>query len=595
MSGKFSEVLESVFKLEENEGPNKIISLEEAVRQHIKPGMEVYIGTSYYHPNALINEIIRQYWGTHPKFTLIAPGVTGVDINLVQSGLVDKAITSYAGDAYPTPRPNLAITRAYREKRLQIEEWSLLSVTQRLIAGALGIGFMPTNSVIGSSMAEENKETFKVVDDPFENTKKRGLLKALEPDICILHGWAADRCGNTIVLPPYGPLGSLGWGALASKNGVVVTVEKIVSTDFIRKHSPFVLLPGHCVKSVSLVPFGAHPDGMANIGIKEFEAYEKDYDFFSDLRKATQKAETHNAWIKEWILDCKTHEDYLHKLGYEKVLFLKGKADEDSWQYELESLEDEISTSEECNPIEIMAVIASRKIKDKVIENDYETILAGIGVANLAAWMAYYQLREEGHYVSLMAEVGFFGYAPRAADPFIFNFANLPTCRMLTDVVDVLGVFTGGENNRCLGSLGAGQIDKYGNMNSTKMSEQVYLTGSGGANDVTSSASEVVVTAEQSRNRFVEKVPYTTCCGDKVKMLVSTMGVFEKLGDDCEFTLTQYFRNPALTHTETIDKIRENCGWDLKVFASITEVSPPTLKELEMLRMFDPRRNFIGV
>ena len=593
MSGKFTEILETTFKMEENEGPDKVVGFKEAVKRHIKPGMKLHIAVSYYSPHAMISEIIRQYWRTKPEFTLIVAGVIGNTINLIQSGLVNKVITTYLGDDYPAPRPNLAITRAYREKRLQIEQWSLLTYTMRLMAGAMDIGFIPTNSIMGSTMAEENEESFKVIDDPFGGARKFGLLKALKPDISIVHGWAADCYGNTILLPPYGPL-TPSAGALPSKNGVLVSVERIVSTDFIRRHSPFVVIPGHCVKSVSLVPFGAHPKGMSNIGIEEFEAYGEDYDFINDFQRATQDPETHNAWIKEWILDCETHEDYLRKVGYERLLFLKGKADEDSWKYELESLEDKISGGAEYNATEIMAVIASRKIRDKVIENGYNAILAGVGIANLAGWMAYYQLRKENYYVNIMAEVGFLGYTPRPGDPFIFNFGNLPTCKMLTDVENVLGIFVGSEGNRCLGLLGAGQIDKCGNINSTKISEKIYLTGSGGANDVASTACEVMAVVEQSRNRFVEGVPYITCRGDKVKILVSTMGVFEKLGDAPEFMLTQYFPISGLTPTETINRIRENCGWDLKVFPNITEVDAPTVKELVMLRLFDPRGNFIG-
>jgi len=48
-------------------------------------------------------------------------------------------------------------------------------------------------------------------------------------------------------------------GALGSQKGIIATVEKIVSTEFIREHSSFVSVPAYFVKSVSVVPFGAHP------------------------------------------------------------------------------------------------------------------------------------------------------------------------------------------------------------------------------------------------------------------------------------------------------------------------------------------------
>ena len=590
--GRFEKLIETTFRLEEEEGPEKLIGLNKAVREHIKPKMKLHLSSSYYYPNAIINEIIRQFAGKSPAFTLINKGININTINFLTTGLVDKVITTFHGDVYPVPRPNPAINKVYRENRVNFEDWSLYSFTQRLMAGALGLGFIPTNSIAGSSMANENQDAFRLIDDPFEEEGTSGVLKALNPDISVLHGWAADTYGNTILLPPYG---TLPWGAMASKKGVLVSVEKIVSTHFIRKHSHFVMLPGHFVRSVSLVPFGAHPQGMSNLGIEEFDTYEWDYEFIDDFQKATRKPEDHQRWIKRWVLDCNSQEDYLQKLGDKKILFLKGKAHSDSWMHELRSIENRISQSQQYNPIEMMTVAASRMLKEKVIQNSYNVILSGAGTANLAAWMGYYQLKEEGHYVNLAAEMGFLGYAPRPVDPFIFSFKNLPSCKMLTDVVNILGIFVGGSNNRCIGSLGAGQIDKYGNINSTKISNELYLTGSGGSNDVASSAAETIVTIEQSADRFLERISYITCPGDSVRTLISTMGVFEKLGSENEFTLTQYFPDPEVSgHQKIVEKIKQKCGWELKVSNNVTEVTPPTQKELEILRLFDPRGYFIG-
>jgi acyl CoA:acetate/3-ketoacid CoA transferase alpha subunit/acyl CoA:acetate/3-ketoacid CoA transferase beta subunit len=593
MMGRFGGLIETVFKLDAREGPDKVTPLRQAVKQHIKPKMKLHLASSYYYPNAAINEIIRQFWGKTTDFTLITKGVNLNTINFLTGGLVKKVITTFHGDVYPVPKPNPAITRAYVEDKIKIEDWSLYSYTLRLMAGALGFGFMPTNSITGSSMAQENQEAFKLINDPFEGEGKSGILKALIPDISVLHGWAADPYGNTIILPPYG---TLPWGAMASRQGVLVTVERLVSTDFIRKYSHFVVLPGHLVKSVSVVPFGAHPHGMSNLGLKEFDSYEQDYDFMNDFQEATKNAETHYRWMKEWILDCEGQEHYLQKVGHKRILFLNGKANEDSWIHELRSLENDISRSKQYNPVEMMTIVTSRVLVEKVLKENYQVILSGAGSANLAAWIGYYKLKEKGYYVNLAAEMGFLGYAPRPVDPFIFSFKNLPGCTMLTDVVNTLGVFVGGSCNRSIGSLGAGQIDRYGNINSTKISKEIYLTGSGGSNDVSSTAAEVVVSVEQSLNRFVESIPYITSPGYRVKTVVSTMGIFERSGDNQELVLTRYFPDPLLSRPqEIVEKIRQNCGWPLKISKNLNRVTPPSQKELEILRLFDPRGYFIGV
>jgi len=260
----------------------------------------------------------------------------------------------------------------------------------------------------------------------------------------------------------------------------------------------------------------------------------------------------------------------------------------------LEQLADEISVSEEYNPVEMMAVVGARKMKEKVIRGNYKTILAGVGISNLSAWLAYYDLRNEGYDLELTAEIGFYGYAPRPGDSWIFSFYNIPYCKRATDIADILGLVTGGENNRALGALGGGQIDKYGNVNSTKVPRERFLVGSGGSNDVASAAKEVVVVINQTRGRYLEQVPYITYPGDRVSTLVSTMGVFEKLGDDKEFTLTECFPDPKLSTLEQrIKQIKEHCGWELKVAPKVKDAPPPTLDELRLLRLFDPKGYYL--
>jgi hypothetical protein len=69
------------------------------------------------------------------------------------------------------------------------------------------------------------------------------------------------------------------------------------------------------------------------------------------------------------------------------------------------------------------------------------------------------------------------------------------------------------------------------------------------------------------------------------------MGVFEKLGDDSEFTLTKYFADHKLaTAEDMVRKVVENCGWPLKIAPDISVVQPPTLEELMIIRLLDPKR-----
>ena len=593
MKERVKGILEKNFKVRKDEGTDKVCDLSEAIGKNIKPGMTIHFcQTGVRWCAAAIYELTRQFWGKNPAFTLVGISLNHPIAVLVHGGLAKKLITSYCGDPYYTPGPNAAFQRAYREKTTEIENWSILTVPLRLKAAAMGVAFMPTKSLIGSSMEEENREDFIVMDDPFLSGEKVGLVRALYPDISVTHGWAADRYGNTLLLPPY--FDNM-YGCMASKNGTIVTVEKIVSTDYIRQYSHLMKLPGDYVTAVCEVPFGAHPSGLSNRGIGDFPVYSEDYDFVNAACEAAKDPEEFDRWINEWVLGCRDHNDYVRKVGYDRILHLKGRVHPDSWQYDTEALTKEYD-SPAYTPLEMAVVACGRKTRERIRENDYRTILAGAGIANLAAWLAYFSLQEEKFDIELMAEMGLYGYTPTPFDPAVFNHRNFHSCKAITDTHDVMGIFLSGSRNRCLGTLGVAEIDKYGNINTTKIPEKrLYIVGSGGANDIASSAREVVAIAVQAKNRFLDQVSYITSPGKNVKTLVSTLGLFEKIGAGREFTLTGYFRNPRFTTPEDhIRHIKDNCSWNLKVSPHPREIPPPNLEELILLRMFDPRRYYLG-
>ncbi len=590
----YQEIINRVVPIKANEGRNKLCGLKEAVARHIKPGMSIHFGQAGVRwATATIYEIARQFWGKSPGFTLIGVGMNHPTAVFLYGRLAKKLIVSYCGDSYPTPGPNAAFQRAYRDKTVEFENWSILTLPLRLKAAAMGVGFLPTNSILGSSMAVENSDSFLEMEDPFRPGEKIGLVKALAPDVSILHGAVADPYGNTIFLAPN--VENV-YGAMASRLGAIVTVEKVVSTEYIRRYSHLVKLPGQYVLTVSEVPFGGHPSKHPQRGLEDFEGYGEDYEFISEAKEAAKDEETLKAWIDQWVLGAPEHEAYLQRLGRKRLLYLKGKIQDDSWEVEFRDLRGSFSDSEEATRAEMAIVVGSRMLQQKVKERGYRSILCGAGMANLAGWMAYYQLREAGTDMDIMAEAGMFGYAPRPGDPTTFNTRNFPSCKMLTDLHHVMGIFAGGARNRCIGSLGAGQIDRFGNINSTKVpGKGIYMVGSGGANDIASSAREVVVTAIQRPGTFVAEVPYITSPGKRVRTLVSTMGVLEKKEEGQELLLTGLFPNPKCRgEEETVRYIKDNCGWELKVARNVVWVNLPSLRELMLIRIFDPERKFLG-
>jgi acyl CoA:acetate/3-ketoacid CoA transferase alpha subunit/acyl CoA:acetate/3-ketoacid CoA transferase beta subunit len=554
----------------------KVLDLGEAVKRFVKPGMKLHLAAGIGGPSAAICEIIRQFWRKNPEFVLIQSTVTGHALNLVQAKLVKKLICSVCANISASGRPSKMIQAACESKQIALENWTLNSLQQRLMAGAWGVPFMPTRSVVGTSIAADNAASFKTMDDPFGSGTKVGLASALLPDISIIHGCVADVEGNTILCAPYGE--DL-WGALASKGGAIVTVEKIVPAEFIRKYAALVKIPSHAVNAVALAPMGLHPFSLANPGISDIEPYEKDVDFLDILYEASASEHALDEWIKEWILHCENHDQYLNKLGKSRVSELKEKATRVRSESVPVSLAQEDA---EFEPREMMLIALAREILSSVSLHGHQLVLAGAGAAATATFLAHYQLKSVGF--ELGTGNGQVGYTPIPGEPILASEAGVRRSKLLTDTIMMQGVFVGGENNKCLSILGAGQMDKHGNINSTKTSKGKFLVGSGGANDALN-AREAIICLDQSKDRFVETLAYVTGRGDAVTTVVSTMGIFRKPNPQDELHLVACFPSShARSPEEIVSEIRNHCGWELKTAPVVEEVSRPSAEELQLLR-----------
>lgn len=585
------ELVEARVRAVHNDPADKLIPMADAVRAHVRPGMKLNLVALQSRPNALTFELCRAFAGKQPGFEYISSSIGATGLATLHCGLFKKVIVSYAGESYPTPGPSRVVKRAI-DDGLDIENWTMLTISQRLLGGAMGVPWFPTRSLAGSSIAEEQRArgNYIELDDPNRPGETFGLLKSYRPDLSFVHAWAADRAGNAILHPPYG---ENVYGPLAAREGVLLTADHIVDTDFIRRHSPLVRIPAAIVRSVSHAPYGCHPAGNFAQSISEFKPYGNDYTFMRDHREAQSTRESYAAWVNEWVLGVKDHDAYLRKLGRERIDYLHHIGTPQGWQSEIEKFAPGLDRDRPASPIEQMIVQAARLVAARMKERELKTVLSGVGQATLMAWLAAHDLRRQGREITMMAETGIYGHDPRPADPFVFNFFNLHTTTVLTDIFETLGLHTGGAANRCMGTFGAGEIDRFGNVNSTRSADGSFIVGSGGANDIATAAQESIVVAQQRLQTFVHKVGYITSPGKRISAVVSTLGRFEKRGGD-EFVLTGYFGLEGLSKEDAVREIKDRCGWDLQVADDVQELPPPTAEELALLRLFDPERFFLG-
>ncbi|TGK04999.1 3-oxoacid CoA-transferase [Leptospira semungkisensis] len=581
--------------------PTKILSDPDSlIREFVRPGMYLHLATTMSRPNALIYSLCRIFQGAKPDFTISVAGIHSSAHCLALSGIVKKIITGFAGDNYPKPSPNGLYKDLLRGKPFELELWSLLSLTQRLIAGAMRLPGFISNSLVGSDLITDKLgktaflyhkptegQAFGEAAAPHLTSESRGtrekdmvLLLPLNPDITLVHGIVADEDGNVVLCPPAGE-GS--WGALAASKGVIATVEKIVPRGTIPPE--LVNIPGVRVLGIAPARYGAHPQSLRVHSLPDLPAFEgvesymDDYEFQTEANESAGVPSRAEKWYKENVM-LSSHDEYLELIGDVRLRRLKMTPPE----HVLSSPEDPKTV----NDSEQTIILTARAIIERVKEKSYKTVLAGIGAAHMAAWTAAKLLEKEGIHIKVISELGFYGMKPFAGDVFLFSQLHTHSCSMLSDVVSILGTVVPDD---CLGVIGAAEVDWFGNINSVLDGKGNFLVGSGGANDIVSTADTIVV-AKANRYRFVRKVKFITSPGDRVVEAVCQFGRFKRKSfSDHPFELSSWIAPASDDEMEAEEAVLRYTLWlppDEEL--PIDQEPPITSEELTALRELDPER-----
>jgi 3-oxoacid CoA-transferase subunit A len=323
---------------------------------------------------AAVRALQRVFQGLDMDLTLIVGRVGGSwSADLVASGLVSRVIAGSYGMVSPNYTGRLRqVARAHASGKVRFEHWSFWTLMQRLIAAAHGMPYALTHSLAGSSLAEGNPD-WCLVPDPFDPTRQVGAVRALHPDLAILHVDTADEDGNAIVLPP---LEEGTWGAKASRGGAIVTAERIVTRDEIARNAHLVKLPARYVRAVSHVPFGAHPGAFGQAGVAGFGSYGEDAAFSDAYVAATRDPAQLQAWVEKWITCSGGHEGYLEMLGHERLAALRAPAPA--------SAAPETSrppTQATATDNELLMVLALREVMRRTVASGCDVLLVGAGLS----------------------------------------------------------------------------------------------------------------------------------------------------------------------------------------------------------------------
>ncbi len=238
---------------------------------------------------------------------------------------------------------------------------------------------------------------------------------------------------------------------------------------------------------------------------------------------------------------------------------------------------------------EMMTVAAARLLTNETV------CFVGIGLPSAAANLARLTHAPD---VVLIYESGTIATKPDVLPLSIGDGELAETARTVVSVPEMFRYWLQG-GRIDVGFLGAAQIDKYGNINTSVIGDydkpKVRLPGGGGAPEIATSTGEVYVILRQSKRAFVDHLDFVTSLGGGPRRegltvpgkgptkLITDIGVLEPDAETGEFTLV------ALHKGSTVEQAVEATGWPLKVADTVTETAAPTEAELSVLRDLNAR------
>ena len=251
---------------------------------------------------------------------------------------------------------------------------------------------------------------------------------------------------------------------------------------------------------------------------------------------------------------------------------------------------------EEFTTLELMAVCGSKQIKNG------EVVFIGTGLPLIAAMLAK---KTHAPGAKIVYEAGFIDSNAKDIALSIADSRLGYHAAGAIGLIETLGLMLQG-GHVDLGFVGAAQIDEYGNINTTYIGSfekpVVRLPGSGGGNDIISSAKRVVVIMTHEKRKMVKKLDYLTSPG-----FLDGPGARERTGllgggpslvvtNLCQMDFDPKTKRIRLATVHTgvsVQQVVDNSGFDLIIPQNVPTTELPTYEELELLRAIDPKGIYI--
>jgi acyl CoA:acetate/3-ketoacid CoA transferase alpha subunit len=281
----------------------RLMTEREAVERFVADGDYLVYECNYIMrgPNSLVREVIRQ----GKRDLWLAGKFSYPDVSL----LVGAGCASKVDCGFFLPSP--PVQRALSEERLEIYEYSNVIMTMRLLAGSMGVPFLPVRSFGGTSGFPQSG--CKLIRDPYTG-QAIPIVPALNPDVALIHVNQADIYGNARI---FGTGISHTEAALASRK-VILSAEEIVDTEQIRRNPGLTTIPYYAVDAVVHAPFGAYPGTCPGL-------YGSDHEGVIEAIRAT-RTDAVDEYVTTWIAPFADDREMLDaRVGARRLLQMKAR------------------------------------------------------------------------------------------------------------------------------------------------------------------------------------------------------------------------------------------------------------------------------
>jgi glutaconate CoA-transferase subunit A len=266
---------------------NQFVSLQEAIATHVKPGQSLALeGFTHLIPFAAGHEIIRQ---KITDLTLIRMTPDLIYDQMIGMGCARKVVFSWGGN------PGVGSLHRFREAYeqgypcpVEIEEYSHAAIANAYKAGASGLPFAMLRGFTGTDLARLNPDTIRWVTCPFTG-EQLAAIRAINPDVSIIHAQQADREGNVRL---WGIVGVQKEALMAAKCAIV-TVEEVV--DKLDASVNDCILPHWLIHKIAVVPQGARPSYAMGY-------YKRNNDFYLRWDDISRDRASFQEWMQKNVL-----------------------------------------------------------------------------------------------------------------------------------------------------------------------------------------------------------------------------------------------------------------------------------------------------